>query len=212
MNNNTNSKIAIAIAAILCAVSVLFTSACIVPIRTQSSGGSSSAGGSSSTSNGGNTPDAEEETLYNIGDTVNIDDWEITVNSVEVTDKVPNKTYGTVETYFSPEEGNKYVVFNVTIKNLSTDSSTFLPIAAMGDYVKVKIQYGEYDFSSTNLIGHSDELHQTGLNPLSSKTGILAFDIAEEVVNDFDALRLVFYTKKENRVFQLSEEQGEAEA
>lgn len=178
----------------------------------KSNGGSSSSIGNSLSPNGGNSSDEEtKETLYNIGDTVYIDDWEITVSSVEVTDKISNKTYGTLETFFSPEEGNKYIVFDVTIKNLSTDSSTFLPIAAIGDYVKVKIQYGEYDFSSTNLIGHSDELHQTGLNPLSTKTGILAFDIAEEVVNDFDALNLVFYTKKESRVFLMEEAQSEIE-
>lgn len=213
MNNHKNSKVKVGIAAILCTVALFFTSSCSVLLKPQSSSGSSSAGGSSSTSNGGNSSNPEDAaTLYNIGDTVNIDDWEITINSVEVTDKVPNKTYGTVETYFSPEEGNKYVVFNVTIKNLSTDSSTFLPIAAFGDYVKVKIEYQEYEFSSTNLIGHSDELHQTGLNPLSTKTGILAFDIAEEVVNDFDALRLVFYTKKENCVFLMGEAQDETEA
>ena len=212
MNNRKNSKIIIRVAAILCTVSLFFTSSCSVLLKTQSSGGSSSADGSSSTSNGGSSSDTEEETLYNIGDTVYIDDWEITVNSVEVTEKIANKTYGTVETYFSPEDGNKYVLFHATIKNLSTDSSTFLPIAAIGDYVKVKIQYGEYDFTSTNLIGHSDELHQTVLNPLSTKTGILAFDIADEVVNDFDALRLIFYTKKESRVFRMAEEQNDVEA
>lgn len=211
MNNYKNSKIILRVAAILCTIALFFTSSCSVLLKTQSSGGSSSADGSSSTSNGGSSSDTDEETLYNIGDTVYIDDWEITVNSVEVTDKISNKTYGTVETYFSPDEGNKYVVFNVTIKNLSTDSSTFLPIAAIGDYVKVKVQYGEYDFSSTNLIGHSDELHQTGLNPLSTKTGILAFDIADEVVDDFDALRLVFYTKKESSIFMMEETQGKSE-
>ena len=208
MTNHKKSRIISAIAAILSAAAVFFTSSCIIPVKPQSKGDASSTTGDNTSPSGGeNSSDENKETLYNIGDTVNIDDWEITVNSVEALDKVPNKIYGTVETYFSPEEGNKYVVFNVTVKNIATDSSTFLPIAALGDYVKVKVEYQGYEFASTNLLGHADELHQSGLNPLSSKTGILAFDIADEVVNNFDALKLVFYTKKESRIFMMEEAQ-----
>ena len=156
------------------------------------------------------------ETYY-IGDTVNIDDWEITVNSVEITDKVTNKTYGTVTTYFSPEEGSKYVVFNISIKNIGSEINSFLPSFSVGDTITTKIEYKEYSFKSTNLLAHSDELHATTLNPLSSKTGILAFEIADEVIEDFDEIRLVFSTKKESRIFapktedEQEEEQDQAE-
>lgn len=215
MKKHNNSKATVCFVAILSASVVLFTSACSVPIKKPSNG---ETGNGTTTSDSGPTEEAdnqkttdEGETTYKIGDTVNIDDWEITVNSVEVADKITNKTYGTVETYFSPDEGNKYIVFNMTIKNLSTDSNSFLSFATLGDHVKVKIEYQEYEFNSTNLMGHDDELHMTTLNPLSSKTGILAFSIAEEVVNNFDALKLVLYTKNENCVFLMGETQGETE-
>ena len=211
MTNHRNSKIIIRIAAILCTVVLFFTSSCSVVLKPHSSSNSSSDGNSSTTSGNGNSSGKEEETLYNIGDTISIDDWEITVNSVEVTDKISNKTYGAIETYFSPDEGNKYVVFNMTVKNISTDSSTFLPYVSL-DGIRVKIEYGNYEFSASNLMGYDDDLHSTSLNPLSTATGIVAFDIVEDVVkNNLDDLKLVIYTKSERCLFRMAEEQNEIE-
>lgn len=142
------------------------------------------------------------ETLYKIGDTITIDEWEITLNSAEVTDRIDNGNSGMF--YFSPKEGSKYLVVNATVKNLSKDSKTFLPTVYMNSDVKATVHYQEYEFTSTNLLGCSDDLHSTSLNPLSSKTGIIAFEIAEDVLSSLDEFELVFSTKNESYAFALS--------
>ena len=135
---------------------------------------------------------------YKIGDTVKTEGWEITVNSVDAVEKI-QADYGS----FKPEEGSKYVVLNVTVKNLSTESSTFLPSFSTNRDVRAKIKYQEYEFSATNLLGHSEDLHNTGLNPLSSKTGIIAFSIASDVAEKTDELRLVISENKKEYEFAL---------
>ncbi|MCH5203097.1 MAG: DUF4352 domain-containing protein [Oscillospiraceae bacterium] len=194
--------------ALICAMSLSGCGTILKNVQHSESAGQTSDTPSNSSSV---SEDTDAETYY-IGETVNIDDWEITVNSVEIADKINNKTYGTVTTYFSPEEGSKYVVFSISVKNTGTEVSTFLPSFSVGDTVTTKVEYKEYSFKSTNLLGHSDDLHMTSLNPLSSKTGIVAFEIADEVINDFDEIRLVFSTKNEIRVFVPEKEQIEAES
>lgn len=146
-------------------------------------------------------PSASEDTqkTHSTGDTVTIDTWEITLNSVEVLEQIDN-TYG----YFSPEDGSKYVVANVTVKNTGTQSETFLPAIYLGDDVKAKITYLDYEFSSSQLLGYQDDLHSATLNPLSSKTGIIAFEIADEAVSAND-LVLTLFNNSENITYSLSQ-------
>ena len=121
------------------------------------------------------TPD-QSESAYAIGDKVTVGNWEITVESFDVKDQVP-ASYGS----FKPDSGNKYVVVNLEVKNNGSSMETFWPTVSFGkDYVKAIIAYGEYTFSSSQLLGHEDDLHDTALNPLSSKKGIIAFSVAEE--------------------------------
>lgn len=142
------------------------------------------------------------ETLYKKGDTITIDKWEITLNSTEVTDRINDKNSDIL--YFSPDEGSKYLVVNLTVKNLSKNSETFLPAMYMNSDTKATVHYQEYEFNSTNLMGYSDDLHLSSLNPLSSKTGIIAFEIAEDVLSLLDELKLVFSASSESYTFILN--------
>ena len=76
----------------------------------------------------------------------------------------------------------------------------------MGKDIKAKLVYGEYDFSSTNLLGYSEDLHNTALNPLSSKTGVIAFSVTKDIA-DLSALNLVFFTNNESYTFLLANEE-----
>lgn len=133
-----------------------------------------------------NTPQAvssavqsKSNATLNIGSTGVLGDWEITLDKVEFLDSIPN-TYGS----FSPENGNKYGVVTLTIKNNGKVSSEFLPMVVYGDKISAKIIYdGQYKYSATYLIGHSEDLHNKTLNPLSSATGIVAFDVPTSVVD-----------------------------
>ena len=148
--------------------------------------------------------EAEEipQKVYFLGDTVEIGNFQITAESVEVTDRVASPISETV--VFKPEEGSKYVVINTSVKNIGTDNNTFLPpIIAVKKDISVKLVFGEYEFKSTSLLGHSDDLHTTSLNPLSSKTGLIAFQVADEVAQDLSDVKLVFSLDKDNYEYSL---------
>lgn len=146
--------------------------------------------------------DENKSKKYSVGDTATINDFEITVDSIEVTDKIDSGNY----TYFSPkDEGSKYLVVNATVKNIASESQEFLPVVITNNDVSVKIQYNDYEFNSSNLLGFSDDLHMTSLNPLSSKTGVIAFEIADEALESIDEFELVFSSGKEKYSFALEQ-------
>lgn len=158
---------------------------------------SSIADNSSNTDTSKNSSDTPD--IFRIGDTTTIGDWEITLNSIDILDRIDGD-YGS---HFSPEEGSKYIKTDVTIKNISANSSTFLPVVYNGNDVKVKLTYNDnYEFSGTNLLGNQDDLHLATLNPLSSKTGIIVFEVADEAA-DLETLKLVLSNNKTNITYSL---------
>ena len=143
-----------------------------------------------------------ENSAQSLGETVTLDKWEITVNSAEAAERIENSAY----TSFTPDEGNVYIVVNVTIKNIDTNSATFLPSFSMNKDIKAKLVYGDYEFSTTNLLGYSEDLHNTTLNPLSSKTGVIAFSVTKEIA-DLSTLNLVIFNNNESYTFLLADEE-----
>lgn len=128
-------------------------------------------------------PEPVSETL-SLGETGTLGDWEVTVSKIEFLDSIQNGDFIS----FNPDEGNKFAVVSLTISNQGKESDTFLPSIGMGDDVSAKILYGDgYEFSSTYLLGYELELHDASLNPLSSKDGIIAFEVPQQVVDDTES-------------------------
>lgn len=97
----------------------------------------------------------------------------------------------------------------LSVKNTTTAADTFLPSFSKRNDVRAKLLYQtEYEFSATNMLGHSDELHDTTLNPLSSIEGLIAFQIVEEEAVP-EELELVLSQGKESVTYRLG---GEAAA
>jgi len=115
-------------------------------------------------------------------------EWKITVTAAQMLDAVKN-TYGS----FKPSDGNKYFLVDVTIENTGKNANSFLPSFSVGDDVRAKIVYGDgYEFSATNLLGYSDDLHSTTVNPLSTKSGSIAFEIPDSVAGGEEELLIQF--------------------
>lgn len=129
-----------------------------------------------------------EEIKYHVGDTIKTKNFEIIVNSVEAKSEIPNGNY----TKFKPDEGNKYLTVNLTVKNVSKESATFLPYVGMTKDLHAKIMYQDYEYSGTNLLGYSEDLHNSHLNPLSSKTGVIVFSVPSDIAAKPDELTLLF--------------------
>ena len=137
----------------------------------------------------------EPETNYlEMGTEGTLGDWGINVKSMEIMDSIKNGDYFS----FNPDEGNSYLVVNVSISNNGKTAEDFLPVVALKSDVSVKITYGDgYEFKSTNLLGYDQELHGSNLNPLTSKEGIIAFEVPESVVSSDDEILVCFDKGKE---------------
>ncbi len=136
----------------------------------------------------------KEDTIYNIGDNVSLKDWGITVTEFKVVDSIA-ADYGS----FTPkEEGNKYAQLFVTVANNGKEADNFLPTVGMGDDVSVKLLYGDgYEFTASNLLGYSEDLHDSHINPLSSKNGEIAFAIPDSVASAADEILIQFKSKND---------------
>ena len=135
-----------------------------------------------------------------IGEEGTLKDWSVVVTNAEITDSIKeNDYYG-----FSPEEGNKYIAIDVTVSNNGKNAANFLPSFGMGDDVSAKVLYqGDYEFSATNLLGYSKSLYDTSVNPLSTKSGIVAFEIPDAVASADEELILVISAGKDNLQFKV---------
>ena len=145
-------------------------------------------------------PTVAPDSILSIGDEGSLKDWTIVVTNAEVTDSIKeNDYYG-----FSPEEGNKYLAIDITANNKGKNAATFLPSYGLGDDISAKILYqGEYEFSATNLLGYSKSIFDTSVNPLSTKSGMVAFELPDSIASADEELILVISAGKTNLQFKV---------
>lgn len=145
------------------------------------------------------TPPAAANSLT-IGDNTILGHWEIAVTDFYYTDRIETGPY----MGYSPDEGNQYAVVAARITNNGTESDTFLPSISMTDDVRTAVHYAdEYVYSSSYLLGVTDDLHDSSLNPLTSKDGIIAFSVPDVVANSEEALSVTFSAGRDEVTFRL---------
>ncbi len=144
--------------------------------------------------------ESKQETVYKIGESATLKDWGISVTSMQIVESIA-ADYGT----FSPKEsGNRYVQVFVTATNNGKQAESFLPIVGIGDYVRAKVVFGDgYEFVSTNLLGYDNDMHNSTINPLSSRTGEIVFEVPETVYASENELQLHFISGKDVIKFKI---------
>ena len=143
----------------------------------------------------------EENTELAMGESATLGDWDISVTSWETVSEIP---YSSGYFTFVPTEGNQYIVVSATVTNNGTSSNSFLPTFATYDDVTAKIYYNEkYEYSSSQLLGEDSDLHDSTLNPLTSKSGIIAYDVPPAVTEGTESLVITFEAGKESVSFKL---------
>lgn len=145
-------------------------------------------------------PEESPETIYNIGDSALLKDWNINVTDAQTVDSISS---GYI--VFSPkEEGNKFLQVYVTVENKGKQADNFLPSFGLRDDVSAKVLYSDgYEFSATNLLGYDNELHDSSINPLSSQTGEIAFEIPSTVADSADELLIEFSSGNDKIKFKI---------
>ena len=133
--------------------------------------------------------DESTNTVVDIGTKSSLGDWNITIDSFEWTDSIAADYAGS----FKPDDGNQFAVVHTTVYNAGKSADIFLPSYSSGADVKTKVLYGDgYEFSSSSLLGYSRDLHDTHVNPLSTTSGVIVFEIPNSVVDDSGDLFIEF--------------------
>lgn len=130
---------------------------------------------------GSEDSELQNPAVIELGETAKFSNWEVTPESFVIATEV-SSSYIT----FSPDEGNRYFVSEMTVKNVGKEAALFLPpIYNTNKDLRITVWFdNEYEFSSATLLAHTEDLHSKTLNPLTSKTGILAFQLPIEVIED----------------------------
>jgi predicted nucleic acid-binding protein len=79
----------------------------------------------------------------------------------------------------------------MSVTNSGTSADIFLPSVYTSANVRAKIIYGEYEYSATNLLVVSSDLHDETINPLVTISGVIAFNIPDSVADSTDPLVLM---------------------
>lgn len=123
--------------------------------------------------------EAPAEKIYKIGDKVPVGTVEYVINSKEVKDQVGGE-------YTAQNAKAKYLVLDVTITNNGDKAITIAD-----DFFKLYKGKTEFKTDSSASIAANQESGSTGLdffyqelNPESSLTGKVVFDVNEETIND----------------------------
>ncbi|WP_125143688.1 hypothetical protein [Clostridium transplantifaecale] len=90
------------------------------------------------------------------------------------------------------------MAIDITATNNGKNAATFLPSFNMGDDISVKLlNQGEYEFTASNLLGYCKSLYDTSVNPLSTKSGMIAFEVPDSVASADEELVLVISAGKD---------------
>lgn len=114
----------------------------------------------------------KKEKTYKIGEVQNVGKVEYTVNAKEVTDTVGTE-------YFNKKAQNKFLILTVTIKNNGKEA-----LDVIDSFFKLKDGDKSFDteFSSNAYIG-DESIIAKKINPDTSFTGKIAFDIADGTID-----------------------------
>lgn len=155
---------------------VLYTILILIIIAVATSSGSDNTGNTTVTSTGNQV----QETIYNIGDAISNEKYEITIKNVSTATKV-----GTQYVNSQPAEGGIYVCVDFTYKNVSTEpiSSWDFPTVELVDLNGV--EYSS-DISASSYYATEKDRNRkvlSDLNPGITVTDNKVFEIAEESYN-----------------------------
>lgn len=159
-------------------LSVILVIVVIAAIGSVDSKDSQSSGKPSASSAVTTAPTSTSQPVFEpVGGTVS--NWEITVNGFEYKDNV---SVGLLHQYSSSENA-KYCLVNVTVKNIGTESQTFLPYISFGNDPVAKVSWNGYEYTRSELLFANDMLSSEQLNPLVTATGDIVFDVPEDLIN-----------------------------
>lgn len=116
----------------------------------------------------------KQDAIYKVGETAVLDNWEITLNTTSFEQSVEDTFFSS-----SADEGNKFLVLNLSVKNNGTTAEHFTYLI---DGVNVKAYYNEkYEYNSV-LTSIDGDLSSSSVEPLASSEGFVVIEMPDSVV------------------------------
>ncbi|WMI82030.1 DUF4352 domain-containing protein [Anaerotignum sp. MB30-C6] len=116
----------------------------------------------------------KQDAIYKVGETAVLDNWEITLNTTSFEQSVEDSFFSS-----SADEGNKFLVLNLSVKNNGTTAEHFTYLI---DGVNVKAYYNEkYEYNSV-LTSIDGDLSSSSVEPLASSEGFVVIEMPDSVV------------------------------
>ncbi len=145
------------------------------------------------------TPEPEAPTLA-LGKKATVNDWKITVKKAEKKTKIKNGEYRV----FEAKKDNAYVVITATARNNGKKEDTFLPRVGYEDKaVTATLYYKDYEYNPSDLLGYDKDLVAEKIKPLTSKSGIIVFEVPKKVANAKKDVTLKIGTKSNHVIYTL---------
>lgn len=145
------------------------------------------------------TEAAAEVIVMAMNEPATLQHWDFTVTDVQIVDKISESEY----LAFTPNEGNKFLLVTASVTNNSEEADTFLPSYGTTNDVMAKLYCGDSEILLTNLLGYDNKLLSVQIEPQTTKTGDLTFEIPDSVADGEEEILLNFKAGKEEIVYKV---------
>lgn len=143
--------------------------------------------------------DTEEKQL-SLGDKGTIDSWKVTVKKAEVKSQIRNGKYYV----FKPEKGSKFICVTASVTNKGKEEATFLPrIGLSNKIITAQLYYEDYEYKSSSLMNYDKDLLEKKIKPLTTKKGIITFEVPKKVAKQKNKLILKIGTDSQKITYAL---------
>ena len=137
------------------------------------------------------TNEKTDNVVYALGQPVTINDWEVTVDDVSVVQSVEDK----MATFTPDEDTDQFLSVALTIKNNDSKKRVFSPMdkETSEAVIITLINDDKYEYEPTMLSGYEEELFNSVVDPISTKTGKLHFSYPKDMgdLTDNMVIRIV---------------------
>lgn len=145
-------------------------------------GGDSSAAGTAQVDSGALT----------VGSSISADNWDITLDSIEATDRVKNEGEYSFGQHIA-DDGMTFLLFHLTVKNNNTEADNFMKVELKKSNWRCKVLYqNEYQYEAVNLIGIDNDFHNLWVQPLQTTSAIVGIEVPKDIV-DFDNMKFQIF-------------------
>lgn len=149
-----------------------------------------------SITNGGETTATAEPTatpkpkdkVISIGKKGSVGDWKFTVKKCTIKKKIKSGSYR----YFEASKGEKFVLFNISVRNNGKKAATFLPrFGYENEMVCATLYYKDkYEYKPTQLLAFDKDLLTDTIQPLTTEKGVIAFEVPNKVAKNKKNMKL----------------------